>query len=265
MKLPFTIERVYTVSVERIFKEEFGFRTEHADVRTRYSTNDFSDESNMLTGDLNALVVTWIVQFQIVDPVKYLFRLRHAENTIRDMSEAVMRRLVGDYSVDEVLTTKRDEINTEGKKLLQEILDSYDSGIRIGTVKLQDVTPPVKVQAAFNEVNQAKQEKERVINESLQGYNKIIPQAQGGAQKAVLEAQAYAIDRVNRAKGDASRFSQVLAEYRKSPEITRRRLYLEAMQKILSRPREKYVIDAEQKNSVVPFFDMRKLEKGTAS
>jgi len=265
MKLPLGIERVTMVSVERIFKEEFGFRTESVKERTRYSARDFAAESDMLTGDLNALVVTWIVQYRIFDPVKYLFRQRDPEGTIRDISEAVMTRLVGDYSVDEVLTTKRDEINTEAKAMLQEILESYDAGLHIDTVKLQDVTPPAKVQPAFNEVNQAKQEKERVINEALQHYNKIIPQAQGGAEKVVFQAEAYSVDRVNRANGDASRFSQVLEEYKKSPDVTRQRLYLESMERVMSRPREKYIMDSEEK-SIVPFYDLRRLtEKGVAS
>lgn len=257
MKLPFGIERAIPVKVERIFKEEFGFRTTRPGIRTQYSAEDFLEESLMLTGDLNALVVNWIVQFRVLDPAKLLFGLRDPVTTIRVISEAVMRELVGDYSVDEVLTTKRAEINVEAKRILQEILDSYQSGVRIETVNLQDVTPPPKVRSAFNEVNQAKQEKERVINESLQQYNKIIPQAEGGAQKVILEAEGYAVDRVNRARGDAGRFHAVLDEYRKSPEVTRRRLYLESMERVMHRARDKYVIDESQKG-ILPLLDLRK-------
>lgn len=256
MKLPWGVERAIPVKVERIFKEEFGFRTERAGIRTQFSGQNFLVESLMLTGDLNALEVTWIVQFRVLDPVKLLFGLRDPVSTIRVISEAVMRRLVGDYSVDEVLTTKREEINIQAEKHLQEILDSYGSGVHIETVKLQDVTPPDKVQPAFNDVNQAKQEKERVINESLQQYNKIIPQARGGAEKVEFEAQAYAIDRVNRAKGDAARFNSVLFEYKKSPDVTRRRLYLESIEKVMSRPKEKYIMDSSQ--GTVPLLDFRK-------
>lgn len=260
-KFPFGIERAIPVKVQRIFKEEFGFRTETPGVRTRYQEADFLEESLMLTGDLNALVVTWIVQFRVQDPVKLMFGLRNPVGTIRDISEAVMRRLVGDYSVDEVLTMKRAEINAEAKKMLQDILDSYGSGIRIETVNLQNVNPPDKVQPAFNEVNQAKQEKERVINESLQQYNRVIPQAAGGAEKTMFEAEAYAINRVNRARGDANRFEALLVEYKKSPEVTRRRLYLEAIEKILSKPAEKYVVDPSQQG-IIPLLDLRRGEEG---
>lgn len=260
VKLPMGIEKVIPVKVERIFKEEFGFRTTAAGVRTQYSAEQFLDESLMLTGDLNALVVTWIVQFKVHDPVYLLFKLRNPVQTIRDVSEAVMRRLVGDYSVDEVLTTKRAEISVEAKTLIQEILDSYESGIRIETVKLQDVTPPGKVQPAFNEVNQAKQEKERVINESLQHYNRIIPRAKGDAERMILEAQAYSVDRVNRAKGDADRFKAVLEEYRKAPDVTRRRLYIESLERVMSKPKEKFIIDSAQRG-ILPLLDFRKGEK----
>jgi membrane protease subunit HflK len=260
-KIPWGVERVIPVKVERIFKEEFGFRTTKAGVRTQYSAQQFLDESLMLTGDLNALVVTWIVQFRVHDPAKLLFNLRNPVTTIRDISEAVMRHLVGDYSVDEVLTTKRAEIDAEARQKIQEILDSYDSGVRIVTVELQDVTAPDKVQPAFNEVNQAEQEKERVVNEALQYYNRIIPQARGQAERTVLEAEAYAVDRVFRAKGDAARFTALLEEYRKAPDVTRRRFYLEAMERILLKPREKFIVDPSQ--GALPLLDFRKGEKAS--
>jgi len=257
MKIPFGVEKAIPVKVERIFKEEFGFRTTRAGTRSQYSKANYLEESLMLTGDLNALVVTWIVQFKVQDPVKLLFKMRNPVGTTRDISEAVMRRLVGDYSVDEVLTTKRAEINTTAKELIQDILDSYDSGIRIVTVKLQDVTPPGRVQAAFNEVNQAKQEKEKVINEALQHYNKIIPRAKGRAEKMLLESQAYAIERVNKSKGDADRFEALLVEYKKAPDVTKRRMYLEAIETVMSQPKEKYIIDPNQRG-VIPLLDFRK-------
>ena len=261
VKLPLGIETVTPVKVKKIFKEEFGFRSLQAGVRTRYSAQSYSDESLMLTGDLNALDVTWIVQFRVKDPVKLLYQIRTPVATIRDISEVVMRRLVGDYSVDEVLTTKRAEINDLAEIELQKVLDSYESGIDIVTVKLQDVTPPAKVQAAFNEVNEAKQEKERTINQALQAYNKIIPKARGEAEKMVLEAEAYAVNRINRAKGDAHRFTAVLTEYRNAPKVTRTRLYLESLEQVMKRPKEKFIIDSSQK-SLLPLLDFR---KGTES
>ena len=257
MKLPLGIETVTPVKVKKIFKEEFGFRSVQPGIRTRYSAQNFRDESLMLTGDLNALDVTWIVQFRVKDPVQLLYKVRSPVATIRDISEAVMRRLVGDYSVDEVLTIKRAEINTLAEAELQEILDSYESGVDIVTVRLQDVTPPEKVQDAFNEVNEAKQEKERTINQALQSYNKIIPQARGQAEKMVFEAEAYSVERINRSKGDASRFLSVLEAYKQAPEVTRTRLYLETIERVMPKPKEKFIIDPAQKG-MLSLLDFRK-------
>jgi len=257
IKLPLGIETVTPVKVERIFKEEFGFRTAKAGVRTQYSQRNYLEESLMLTGDLNALEVAWIVQFKVKDPVHLLFNMRNPVATIRDISEAVMRRLVGDYSVDEVLTTKRAEVSELAEKEIQQILDSYESGVDIVTVKLQDVTPPSKVKDAFNEVNQAKQEKERMINQALQKYNNIIPKARGEAEKMILEAEGYAVNRVNRSKGDVARFSALVKEYRNAPEVTRTRIYLETMERLMKQPKEKFIVDSSQ-NSILPLMDFRK-------
>lgn len=261
MKLPLGIETVTPVRVERIFKEEFGFRTSNTGVRTQYSDSNYLDESLMLTGDLNALEVTWIVQFKVNDARKALFSLRDAVRTLRDVSESVIRKLVGDYSVDEVLTSRRVEIGIEAEREIQEILNSYDSGIRIVTVKLQDVTPPQSVKAAFNDVNEAKQEQERTINQALQAYNEVIPRAKGEAEQIVLESEAYAVTRVNEAKGDASRFNTLLEEYKKSPQVTRARLYLETMEKVLTQPKEKFIVNSDS-SQPLPFFDLR--QKGNA-
>lgn len=263
LKLPLGIETVTPVRVERIFKEEFGFRTSQSESgsRTQYASKNFLEESLMLTGDLNALEVTWIVQFKVSDARKALFSLRDAVRTLRDISEAVMRRLVGDYSVDEVLTSRRAEIGIAAEQEIQSILNSYDSGIHIVTVKLQDVTPPQPVKAAFNDVNEAKQEQERTINQALQAYNEVIPRAKGEAEQMVLEAEAYAVTRVNEAKGDASRFEALLNEYAKSPQVTRARLYLETMEKVLTQPKEKIIMDGEGTNPL-PFFDLR--QKGNS-
>ena len=180
LKIPF-IETVNNVKVKYIFKEEFGFRTQSAGVITRYSQKQYFDESLMLTGDLNVLEVEWIVQFKVKDPVKLLFNVRNPLRTIRNISESVMRQVVGDHTVNEVLTTRRIEVNQEVQEKLQQIMDLYNSGIQIVTVRLQDVNPPDQVKPSFNEVNEAKQEKEKVINQAWEAYNKVIPKAKGEA------------------------------------------------------------------------------------
>ncbi len=254
-KLPFGIDKVIPVKVERIFKQEFGVRTLRSGVKTQYSTGSYLDESLMLTGDLNILDVRWIVQFRVKDPAQLLFNTRDPEDNVRDISEVVMRRFAGDYSVDEVLSTKREEIDDLAHIEMQKILDKYETGIQIVTVKLQDVNPPDEVKPAFNEVNEAKQEKERVINQALQAYNKIIPRAKGEAEKTIREAEGYALAKINMAKGEAERFSTVLAEYEKAPNITRKRLYLETMMEVLPNTKEKYIIDPEQ-SSILPLLNL---------
>ena len=256
-KIPFGVDRVTPIKVEKVFKEEFGFRTLEPGVRTRYSSGSYQEESLMLTGDLNILDVRWIVQFKIKDPVKLLFATRRPEDNIHDISEVVMRRLVGDYSVDEVLTTKREEIDDLAQQEIQRILDSYNVGVHIVTVKLLDVNPPEAVKSAFNEVNEAKQEKEKMINQAWEAYNKVIPKAKGTAEKTIRESEGYALDKINRAKGESERFLATLGEYKKSPEITRKRLYLETLAEALPRAKEKYIIDSQQK-SILPLLDINK-------
>jgi len=256
MKLPFGIETMKKVKVEFVFKEEFGFRTLKSGVRTVYSDRNFQDESLMLTGDLNLAVVEWIVQFKISDPRAFLFHVRDVEKTIRDVSESVVREIVGDRSVTEVLTTGRMEVATEVQLRMQEILNTYDIGIKIGTVKLQDVNPPDVVKPAFNEVNEAKQEKERMINQAWEAYNQQIPLAVGTAKKAIESAEGYKLNRVNRAQGDADNFRAVWRAYRASRDVTRKRLYLETMNEILPKIKKKYVIDEAQKN-VLPFLNLQ--------
>ncbi|MEA1927934.1 MAG: FtsH protease activity modulator HflK, partial [Candidatus Auribacterota bacterium] len=254
-KLPFGIDKVTPVKVRRILKEEFGVRTLKAGRKTRYSNRTYLEESLMLTGDLNILDVRWIVQYRISDPVKFLFNTRNPVNNIRDISEVVMRRLVGDYSVDEVLTTKRVEINDQAQIGVQEILDDYETGIQIVTVKLQDVNPPDKVKPAFNEVNQAKQEKDRLVNQAWEAYNKVIPKAKGEAKRTIREAEGYAVDKTNRAQGDAERFLAVLAEYKKAPEVTKKRVYLETMSEVIPKARQKYIMDPKQ-SSILPLLNI---------
>ncbi|NOZ63935.1 MAG: FtsH protease activity modulator HflK, partial [Caldiserica bacterium] len=184
-KLPFSIERVTPVRTAYVFKEEFGFRTRTPGVRTVYEGKDYPEESLLLTGDLNVINAEWIVQFKINDPVKYLFEIRNPRKTIRDISESVMRQVAGDYTFDEVLTTKRVEVNDLVQQKMQEILNSYQAGINVVTVKLQDVNPPDSVKPAFNEVNEAKQEREKLINQAWEVYNRTIPEAKGEAKKIV--------------------------------------------------------------------------------
>ena len=254
-KLPFGIDKVTPIKVKKIFKEEFGMRTVNPGVKTQYGRGDYSEESLMLTGDLNILDVRWIVQFRVKDPVKLLFKIRSPIDVIRDISQVVMRRLVGDYRVDEVLTMKREEIDHLAQVELQKILDYYNTGVQIVTVKLQDVNPPDEVKPAFNEVNEAKQEKERVINQAWEAYNKVVPKARGEAEKMIREAEGYSLEKINQAKGEAERFLSVLEEYTKAKEITKKRLYLETMMGVLPKAKQKYIIDPKQ-TSILPLLNL---------
>jgi membrane protease subunit HflK len=255
MKMPFAFEKVHKVRVKHVFKEEFGFATEQPGVRTIYRRGDFSGESLMLPGDLNSAVVEWIVQYRIDDPVLYLFRVRGVPETIRDVAESAMRTIVGDRSVTEVLTVGRREVADEVQLLMQEALDEYETGIEIVTVNLKDVNPPDPVKPSFNEVNEAKQERERLINEAWAEYNKEIPAAEGEAQRTIRDAEGYALARVNRAQGDAQRFLAVWREYARAPDVTRRRLYLETMSEILPEIERKYIVDPELKN-LIPLLQL---------
>ena len=255
MKLPFAIEKVHKVRVKHVFKQEFGFATERPGVRTVYRRGDFSAESLMLTGDLNAAVVEWIVQFRISDPVQYLFKVRGVPETLRDVAEAAMRQIVGDRSVTEVLTVGRREVADEAHLVMQEILNSYETGIQIETVNLKDVNPPIPVKPSFNEVNEAKQEKERLINEAWSEYNKAVPAAEGEAERVIRAAEGYALARVNRAEGDADRFVAVWREYSRARDVTKRRLYLETMSEILPRIPNKIIVDPELKN-LIPLLQL---------
>lgn len=255
-KLPFGIDRAYFVPTKRVLKEEFGFRTVSPGRRTQYSKSDVaSQESLMLTGDLNVIDVEWVVQYRIVDPEQFLHRVRAQDETIRDIAEAVMRRIVGNRLGREVLTVGRVEIASQARSEMQRILKSYNLGINIETVELQDVTPPESVKPAFNEVNEARQERERLINEAEKYRNQVIPKAEGEAAQTVAESEAYRAQRVNRAKGDASRFTAVLAEYSQAKEVTRRRLFLEMIDHVLPRLGKVYVIDPAQ-TSPLPLLDL---------
>ena len=289
MKLPFGVETVQKVKVTHVFKEEFGFRTLQPGIRSVYegregesltfvpSTgftrrqkrdlwgnqgNPYLDESLMLTGDLNTAVVEWIVQYRVKDPVQFAFRIRNIRETIRNMSEAMMRLIVGDYTINEVLTSGREEIRKKVQKELQQVLDSYATGVEILNVVLQDVNPPDEVKPSFNEVNEARQEKEKAINQAWEEYNRVVPKARGEAEKMIREAEGFAVDRVNHAKGDAEKFLLVWEAYRAAPEVTRRRLYLETMNVVLPALKEKILIDESQKG-IVPLLNLS--EKNTES
>ena len=255
VKLPF-IERVYKVPVERQQKLEFGFRTIRAGVQSEYTTSGYTDESLMLTGDLNLADVEWVVQFRIDNAYNYLFKVRNPETTLRDISEASLRQIVGDRTVNEVLTVGRTEIATRMEELVQQICTEYSLGIKIDQVVLQDVNPPDPVKAAFNAVNQAQQEKETLINQAKSEYNKVIPKASGQAQETIQKAEGFATERVNNALGEAVRFNAIYKEYIKAPEVTKRRIYLETMESVLPRLGSKIITD-DKGNNVLPLLQMQ--------
>ncbi len=254
--MPFGIETMYKIPVQRQLKQEFGFRTVASDTRTEYSTESFTDESLMLTGDLNLADVEWVVQYRIVNSYNYLFKVRNADKALRDMSESAMRKIVGDRTVNEVLTVGRQEVATSVEVLLQRMCDEYENGIRIDQVVLQDVNPPESVKPSFNAVNQAQQERETLINQAESEYNQIIPRARGEAEQTIEQAEAYALNRVNRASGEASRFNAVFEEYIKAPEVTKKRLYLETIERIMPRIGSKTIVD-DRGNSVLPLLNLQ--------
>src|SRR5512133_312115 len=256
VKIPI-LERLYKVAVERQQKEEFGFRTTSTGgTRSEYTKTNTSEESMMLTGDLNLADVEWVVQYRISDPYLYLFKVRDPVNTMRDISEATMREIVGDRTVNEVLTVGRAEIATSAQEKIQELCTEYSLGIKIEQVVLQDVNPPDPVKDAFNAVNQAQQEKETLINQARSEYNKIIPKASGQAEETIQMAEGYATERVNNAMGEAARFNALYREYMKAPEVTKRRIYLETMRAALPKVKHKIITD-EKGNNVLPLLQMQ--------
>ncbi|RJR34586.1 MAG: FtsH protease activity modulator HflK [Desulfobacteraceae bacterium] len=257
-KFPAGIESVQLVPTARVLKEEFGFRTVETSPqrRTQYASDKaYKGESLMLTGDLNVIDVQWIIQYRIEDPIRFLFNVRDTRQTIRDVSEAVMRRVVGNRLGSDVLTVARVEISTEAKGEIQKILSDYGTGVRLVTVELQDVTPPDAVKPAFNEVNEARQDKERTINQAQERAYREIPKARGVAAQRISEAEGYALERVNRATGEAARFLAVLAEYQRAPEVTRRRLYLEGLVNFMADMKGLYIVDKDQK-ALVPWLPL---------
>jgi len=256
LKLPFSIEQLTRVPVQRQLKMEFGFRTSRPGIQSEYRvSSETIREAVMLTGDLNVAVVEWIVQYKIKDPYNYLFKLRDAESTFRFMNEAIVRKIVGDNSVDEVITVGRSRIALDAKQDLQELCDLYEIGIEVAQLIFQDVNPPDPVKPSFNEVNESQQERERKINEAWSEFNQEIPKAAGEAEQALRAAEGYATERVNNAKGDANRFEAVYREYARAPLVTRKRLYLEAINEVLPKINKKIIFDENQKN-ILPLLNL---------
>lgn len=254
-KIPF-MEEVQYVPIQRQLKQEFGYRTTESGVRSTYTKAGYTDESLMLTGDLNLADVEWVVQYRIGDPYNFLFKIRNPEQTLRDISEAAIRQIVGDRTVNEVLTVGRAEVAAEGEQLIQSLFNEYESGIIIEQVVLQDINPPDPVKPSFNAVNEAQQQRETLINEARSEYNKVIPRANGQAEETVQKAEGYALDRINRARGDSARFNDLYLEYLKAPEVTRQRIYLETLESILPKIGNKIVTDSEG-NNVLPLLQMQ--------
>ncbi len=267
-KLPLGIDEASIVPVKRQLKQEFGFTTPGAtdpyqSTRPRNGLRETQQrETQMVTGDLNAALVEWVVQYRISNPVKFLFEVREPSETLRYVSESVMREVVGDRTVDEVITIGRQEIESEALTKMQALSTKYEMGLSIDQVQLKNINPPEPVQESFNEVNQAQQEKEKLINEARRDYNKVIPLAEGEKDQRIREADGYRLKRVNEAEGDVARFSALLAEYRKAPEVTRRRIYIETLEGVLPDIRSKVIVD-EQSRSILPLLnlDPPKVEK----
>jgi membrane protease subunit HflK len=252
-KLPFGIERKYKVPTQMVLKEEFGFRTVRAGVNTVYLGEDFPEESIMLTGDLNIVDVEWIIQYRIVDPVNWLFAVDNQRKTIKDISQSVINLLVGDRAILDVIGSERANIEQTGQDMMNELYDKYGLGIRVTTVKLQNIVPPAgPVQAAFEDVNKAIQDRSRLINEGKQAYNETIPKAKGEAEQVIEQAKGYAVERVNEAEGDVARFLAVLKEYKRNPSVTRTRLYLEMYEDVFAGKEKTQLVDKNLKN-FIPF------------
>jgi membrane protease subunit HflK len=254
-RLPFSIDRVEKVPVQRQLKEEFGYRTKQSGIRTQYSSQNLDGESIMLTGDLNVADVEWVTQYRIVNPRDYLFKVRNLKGTFRVMNEAVMREIVGDRTINEILTTGRSVIENLVEADLQKLCNQYEMGVEIDQVILQDVNPPELVKPSFNGVNQAQQEKESQIYKARAEYNSVIPRAEGEASQVIEMARGYAIERINMAAGEADRFNAIYKAYQKAPEVTRQRLYLESMQKVLGQVGRKIIVDHES-SGILPLLNL---------
>ena len=247
-KWPLGIQRNYNIKTKVVQTEQFGFRTAQASIQTRYEQQTYPEESTMLTGDLNIVDVEWIIQYRINDPKAWLFNLEDKQKTIRDISQSVINMLVGDMTILDVMGSKRVAIEQAGIELMNSTLKSYQIGVEIIAVKLQNIVPPAGVQAAFEDVNKAIQDMNRLISEGKEAYNKEIPKARGQADQIVQIAKGYAAERVNKANGDVARFKAVYEEYRKAPEVTRDRLYYEMIEAVFADEQNVELIDSELSN-----------------
>jgi modulator of FtsH protease HflK len=247
-KLPFGIQQNYNVKTKTVLTEQFGFRTAKSGVAAIYEDKVYPEESTMLTGDLNIVDVEWIIQYRIVDPKAWMFSVNDRSRTIRDVSQAVINMLVGDRTILDVIGPERTAIQVFGAELMNSMFKEFDLGINVIAVQLQNIVPPQGVQAAFEDVNKAIQDMNRAINEGKESYNKEIPKAQGQASQIKQVAEGYASERVNKANGDVSRFAQVYAEYKKSPDITRQRLYFEMVEQVFGDTAGTQLIDKKLSN-----------------
>ena len=264
-KLPWGIDSVTLVEILRQQKLEFGFATRGATNPYQYADyREQEGEKTMVTGDLNTALVEWVVQYHISDPVAYVFNFREPLPTLRDLSQAVMREVVGDRTVDEVLTIGRQEMEAKCAERLRELVAALNMGVHIDQIQLGNINPPADVQASFSDVNRAKQEKESAINTASGNYNQIIPKARGEAEQKIKGAEGYAAKRVNEAEGDAARFQAVLTEYLKAPEVTKKRLYLETMSEVLSQVPGKVILD-DKASSFLPLMNLRQTTPAPAT
>lgn len=256
-KLPFGIDRNYTVNVRTVQTQEFGYRTLRGGNAPTYARQ--GGESTMLTGDLNIIDVEWIIQYRISDPKAWTFNVNERIQTIRDVSRSVINMLVGDRAIMDIMGVERSAIEAEGIALMNEFFRGYGLGIDVIAVKLQNVTPPAGVQQAFEDVNKAMQDRERLINEGQQVYNEEIPKTRGEAERLIQVAQGYATERVNRAHGDVARFNSVLSEYQRAPDVTRQRLYYEMVEEVFKAEEGTVIIDRNMRN----FLPLMNLQGGT--
>ncbi len=254
-KIPFGVDQVSIVPVRRQLKQEFGFATVEGSTNPTQFSTEQSAERSMVTGDLNSATVEWVVQYRVKDPQFYLFKVRDPGLTLRALSESVMRTVVGDRTVDEVITIGRQEIEVQALANLQSLVDRYELGLSIDQVQLKNVNPPLPVQPSFNEVNQAQQEREQMVNVANGEYNKEVPRARGEAEQKIQASQGYAVKRINEAKGDIARFNALYTEYLKAPEVTKQRIYIETMREVLPKLGRKIIID-EEASQILPLLQL---------
>lgn len=262
LKLPFGIDEVIKVPTQRQLKLEFGMKRP-ADALTNPDQvgADPLKERSMVTGDLNAALVEWVVQYRITEPETYLFEVRDPGFTLRDLAESVMREIIGDRTVDEIITIGRQEIEDTSLARIKELANRYHLGVTVNQVQLKNVDPPVPVQPSFNEVNRAQQDRENAINLANGDYNKAVPRARGEADQAIRNAEGYRFKRINEAEGDAAAFTAVLEEYVKAPDVTRTRIYLETLGEVMPAAKQGIIVD-ESVQQILPMLPLPQIPTG---